>query len=103
MRNSLTLILILTTVLIPSKGLAQNHRNDSIVNKDSLYQKGQKNFADTTNTFIHFQNNSAIPTSKYSQKPNINPGILKWSKYDAFKEKIKNLQIANTIRSHISR
>ena len=103
MRNSLTLILILTTVLIPSKGLAQNHRNDSIVNKDSLYQKGQKNFADTTNTFIHFENNSAIPTSRYSQKPNIKSGILKWSKYDAFKEKIKNLQIANTIRSHISR
>ena len=65
MRNSLTLILILTTVLIPSKGLAQNHRNDSIVNKDSLYQKGQKNFADTTYTFIHFQNNSAIPTSSF--------------------------------------
>lgn len=103
MRNSLTLILILTTVLIPSKGLAQNHRNDSIVNKDSLYQKGQKDFADTTNTFIHFQNNSAIPTSRYSQKPNIKSGILKRSKYDAFKEKIKNLQIANTIRSHISR
>lgn len=95
-------IILLTTVITPSIGFAQNGVDSTNVNKDSLYQNEQKNHSDTTkiDTCLRFPN---FHIEQKNQKTVVNLGFLKIPRYDPFKEKVKKLQIANTIRMHISR
>ena len=99
-------IILLTTVITPSIGFAQNSVDSTNVNKDSLCQNECKTHSDTAKVAAYFRFQSFSPTiysRQQNQKVSVNQNLFKQPKYDFFREKFMNLQIANTIRSHISK
>ena len=82
---------------------AQNCQDSKEAKTDSICHDCSKYEADTTQTGSYMQYRRILPMSKKPTPAKVSPDVLKYPKIDPYKKKFTDLQIINTIGSHISR
>lgn len=87
-------------LFISNFAYAQNCQDSKDAKTDSTYHNRSKCEADTTLTGSYRR---ILPMSKEPTPAKVSPDLLKYPKKDPYKKKFTNLQIINTIGSHISK
>jgi len=90
-------------LFISNFAYAQNCQDCKDAKTDSIYHDRSKCEADTTQTGSFMQYRRILPVSKEPTPAKVSPDLLKYPKMDPYKKKFTNLQIINTIGSHISK
>ncbi len=90
-------------LFMSSFAYAQNCQDSKEAKTDSICHDCSKCEADMTPTGLCMQYRRIFPTSKEPTPAKVSPDLLKYPKMDPYKKKFADLQIINTIGSHIKR
>ena len=90
-------------LLMSSFAYAQNCQDCKEAKMDSLCHDRSKCKVDITQTESYHWYQRKSPVSKEPTPAKVSPDLLKYPKIDPYKKKFADLQIINTIGSHIKR
>lgn len=90
-------------LFMSSFAFAQNCQDCKEAKTDSICHDRSKCETDTTQTGSCMQYRRIFPMSKEPKPAKVSPNLLKYPKIDPYKKKFTDLQIINTIGSHITR